>query len=986
MSIDPVPLFCGSYPEIARTCATRIADARAALPLERRFADQLLVVVPSATIGKLLAEQLFTHGANATLGVRIETIEHFAEALLVVSGQATRIATAEERLLAMHLATRTVAPDDALLKSNGIVAMLERSYRDAIDGGSSLVELKRNVQRHPNRERFAFALSIWQEYERLITTVRGTDPAAQLRRATATLAAAGAPPAIVFGFYDATRIQEEFLLALKKTGSLREIYVPVRLANGAIAQEFAFGTRLSAVLGDGSSPVSCAEGDAPAIRMLRAPRRRDEVDAICRAIASLLSRGVAPRAIGVVRRASDAQFLAMCERSARAVGFRFAAARALSLRATRIGRGLITLLRLRESEFSRGSVVELAAAGIRRSLTGISSSADRLDEVSRRCEIVRGRSAEVEPLIARSSAAGWPSAADYVTFLRFLERVTAGIPNAGPGAAWQRTLAEASAIFSVRTERDLDALRAIDEVGSRLARFETHSFSLTEVCDQLIASTITERADEGVWLGDVMHARGRRFEHLFVSGVEDDSFPQRRTEDPLLPDYVRPRFGVREIGDGEAEETMLFSLLRGQAASTITYSWATAEATGRINRPSRFLVRTALELFPDESSAIVGDFGRFVDRAFSVETSATTRAELAAARIEEGIVSPIAARALTLAASVRRRSAYDGFLPRGERFQEAIRQRLAMISPTRLERFGECPQKFLFSSLLDAKELEDPELEIEIDVRKKGHLQHAVLESFYRALSPAEIAAAAAGLSTALTHRLYAVVDRVFDEYDAEHPPANPVMRRLERERVRTGIERFVRADLGELARSGFEPRQFEFRFGDRGEDENGAPAARLRLRDIEMSIRGSIDRIDVHRTDGRVRIIDYKSGKADRLKELDRLIATGRALQLPLYALAWEQIFGQSEIEGAIRPIGAPKADAERYSFRLGETREQLLETLALFANAIIAGQFPAIPGDSCTYCAMKLSCRVLHDSEERLALRSVENPQALLREMEQQ
>src|SRR5207253_2649741 len=59
---------------------------------------------------------------------------------------------------------------------------------------------------------------------------------------------------------------------------------------------------------------------------------------------------------------------------------------------------------------------------------------------------------------------------------------------------------------------------------------------------------------------DVMSFRGRAFDHLFVVRMQDDHFPQRRNDDPLVPDHDRKLLGMREIGDGREEERLLFEL------------------------------------------------------------------------------------------------------------------------------------------------------------------------------------------------------------------------------------------------------------------------------------------------------------------------------------------------------------------------------------------------------------------------------------------
>ena len=71
-----------------------------------------------------------------------------------------------------------------------------------------------------------------------------------------------------------------------------------------------------------------------------------------------------------------------------------------------------------------------------------------------------------------------------------------------------------------------------------------------------------------------MKFRGRSFEHLFVVRAQETTLPQRRVDDPLLPDSERRQLGVREIGDGRDEERLLFQLLLDGASTSVRFSSA----------------------------------------------------------------------------------------------------------------------------------------------------------------------------------------------------------------------------------------------------------------------------------------------------------------------------------------------------------------------------------------------------------------------------
>jgi RecB family exonuclease len=88
----------------------------------------------------------------------------------------------------------------------------------------------------------------------------------------------------------------------------------------------------------------------------------------------------------------------------------------------------------------------------------------------------------------------------------------------------------------------------------------------------------------GVAILDVMEARARTFDALFVIGLQAGRFPQRSAEDPLLPESVRralqPVLETLPLKSGiRAEDQYYFeSLLR--SASRVTLSWSIGDELG----------------------------------------------------------------------------------------------------------------------------------------------------------------------------------------------------------------------------------------------------------------------------------------------------------------------------------------------------------------------------------------------------------------------
>ena len=447
-----------------------------------------------------------------------------------------------------------------------------------------------------------------------------------------------------------------------------------------------------------------------------------------------------------------------------------------------------------------------------------------------------------------------------------------------------------------------------------------------------------------MWAGDVMRLRGRTFEHLFAVRMQDDVMPQRRVEDPLLPDSDRRVLGLREIGDGRSEEHLLFTLVCA-AAENVTFSFAASDGFGKPLRKSHYLRH--------------------------MPSPVASRDPLPHAEEGTGRLRP-----LQMLARAGTSGVFDGYI-RSDVVRNRAIAALQSMSPTYLEDFGECPQKFLWKQLLGVRDLEDPEMKMQIDHREKGNVDHKILERFYNAAGETNLYEAMASLPI-LPQNIVDTLDRIIDE-EFENladriPPFNAPVRRIEQEATRRLLRQFVALDLADLQAEGLLPRRFEHQFDPLLVDVDGT----------SLRVEGKIDRVDEGA--GRMRIVDYKAGKALRHVKLGDKIDRGVRLQLALYALAMKA--AAPLVSGAIKPLAGNVKLAD-YSFDLAEKEVRLRETLALFVAAIQRGDFPAFPNEkdndynACKYCPVNHSRRTRHDAEEKRAVLRVSEPRALFEEV---
>jgi RecB family exonuclease len=867
------------------------------------FRDE--IIVASAGLASSIQWAAAALGGRP-VSMRLATLDTFARRVLNDCGEYPHVATDAERRLAMTTALSAI--DDPMMDTRGMVPMMERSYRDVRDSGISLAEFERRSRKRPRTQ---LLIRAWRSYEQLIANLPAVDPADVLERAATLIenGTASINPQAVAGFYDMTGAQLRLISAIRTSGKLATMFIPI-----GDGDTYAFASRFVSQLVEDSGPPLSGQPRA-AVFHTKAPKKtveaygskEQELRAVCASIRELLDKGTPPNQIGITARSLDPDDVRLLQRFSAEHEFAISARNDLSLIGHRLGRGTATILRLRERNFPRADVIDILRGGYRpRNHVRV----DRLDVATREARISGGRAVDIrnpkkDPLIEEYRAV----VAELESLPVQLDRIAAR--------------------FHLDTEQDVAAAGALDDIAALLARWQ-HKVDVATVID-LIANTTLPHPPPAtrhplVWAGDTMQFRGRSFDHLFVIRAQESTLPQRRVSDPLLPDSDRREIGMREIGDGRDEERLLFQLLLDGTHESVRFSFATSDAFGKILRPSRMVKGVAPAL---SRSAPAGE-----------------------PALRASVNLPRQLQLLSLAGT---RSPFDGYI--GDMIHS-----LRALSPTELEDFGECPQKFLFKRILDAKDHDDPNRELQMHHREKGKLDHAILERFYRSLESFP--------PRGVRERLDRIVDELFDEEETRVPAFNRVMRAIERRATKRYLNAFVAEDIQDLLENGLQPKHFEYKFGPEpfviGDHE------------VPITVKGVVDRIDQGADS--IRIVDYKSGGAKRHENLAEKIERGTRLQLPLYAIAIARLFAAQNVSGAIKPL-IPSTKPEKLRFDLAGTEARLHATLDLFVESMLRGRFPAVPEpDSCKYCPVTDSCRTKHSDAEQRALARFDGPRALL------
>ena len=178
-------------------------------------------------------------------------------------------------------------------------------------------------------------------------------------------------------------------------------------------------------------------------------------------------------------------------------------------------------------------------------------------------------------------------------------------------------------------------------------------------------------------------------------------------------------------------------------------------------------------------------------------------------------------------------------------------------------------------------------------------------------------------------------------------------------------------------------PQKFETAFGaapHEGDEEvpdERHPCLELGVSHRKVRIRGRIDRIDVGKLGKQMvfNIVDYKTGKANRIKPKD--VKEGRAIQLALYALAVQRLgivgdgawphqlmYWYIKETGHKEMLTASQMEAEQFivSDDWQQLQEILEEQIPELAAGIRKGDFPVYSSDDqcTTFCPYKMTCRV--------------------------
>jgi ATP-dependent helicase/DNAse subunit B len=540
--------------------------------------------------------------------------------------------------------------------------------------------------------------------------------------------------------------------------------------------------------------------------------------------------------------------------------------------------------------------------------------------------------------------------------------------------------------------REARALRSLFEVLDDMERMERFSAAKEESLRsfaskvRLLCSSTREglepRYEGAVLVTGLRSAMMSRFDHVFIIGMVEGDIPDMGAGNPFISEEEVARFGLLNKADMLRQERLYFHSALLAACKSVWLS-CHSSSDGKMVVSSSFYDEFVRQNGPPGFPEIGIGHSR-------IEQQRAWGEAIAGKRDWKGVLKATSSTSEEL---LRRAnvesfhrveeydSPYDGVLT-----DPAILEDLAnylgpkhVFSPTELDTYASCPQRFYLERVLRLEPKQ--ELETEVSGKDQGTFVHQVA---FRLFSEAR----RRGIAKVTTQNI-AEMEKIAKEIAEEElaqlrftGPAYEAFRaRMAGSAHRQGLlSAFLNFELSNT--SSFAPTYFELSFG-RKLPEDCDPISRPEPVTIELApgepllLAGRVDRVDM-RQDGKFYVVDYKTGELPAQKD----VREGRSLQVQLYLQAIERLLpgrkgiggvfyrvkSESEIDYATIVLDRTEAaDLDSVIGRktpLDSTDELVAQTNLLILEMLRRmrrGAFhPAIDDRGCKgYCEFKHVCR---------------------------
>jgi ATP-dependent helicase/DNAse subunit B len=634
-----------------------------------------------------------------------------------------------------------------------------------------------------------------------------------------------------------------------------------------------------------------------AIRFFEGAGRRGTLELVADELLRLIRGGTRPEEIALVCPRVEG-YRAPLETALGSLGVPYSVEGRIRLGQTELGQASLSLLRFAWQDGGRGDLYGF----LRSPYSGLArASVDwvegrlrgRAVETGERTEEETTRLRDGHPLPALELVRNAASPLDAVQGLaRFMLRAAYGLESPPVGE---------------RSREDLRAFEALSRLVGELEGWLALGGTLSP--DEIVAALERAPVRAGgageagrVDVVDLLRARTRRYEVVFVLGLEEGALPRRGETSPFLDEEARRDLDERRQSrlakpDPVARDRYLFYTACTRATRRVCLVREAASDEGSPRQPSPFWDEVR-GLFAEDEVRRATTRRALSALTWPVEQAPTERERLRA----------VAALAPSEQDTARSLARANGWERRLERALGAFERPTRLTHPvvleelgarmtfgvTELESFADCSSIWFVDRVVGPRTIDQ-----QVDPRLRGQVAHSALHKFFAGL-PKRL-----GVEKLGSEQLDEALELLRDCLAEAMAGVRMELTDLQRRELEQGLLRDLEAFVRDEATSELElvPRRFEVSFGS----ERSSPELQRGLDLDTFTLSGKIDRIDLDPFSARGIVQDYKSGKTAHSAAQ---IESELKLQIPLYMLVLRDLVGVEPLGGIYRALSG-KRDA---------------------------------------------------------------------------
>jgi ATP-dependent helicase/DNAse subunit B len=636
-----------------------------------------------------------------------------------------------------------------------------------------------------------------------------------------------------------------------------------------------------------------------AVRFFEGAGRRGTLERVAEELLALIRGGTAPEEIALVCPRVE-RYRAPLETALGSLGVPYAIEGRIRFDQTELGRALLSLLRFGWQDGGRG----LLYGFLRSPYSGLArSSVDWVEGRLRGRAIESGERTEEEtmrlrdghPLPALELLRKAPTPLVAVRDLsRFMLRAAHGLESPPVGEESRQDLRAFEALT-----RLVDELEGWLALGGSL----THDEIAAAVERTPVRAGSQGRASGRVDVVDLLRARTRRYEIVFVLGLEEGTLPRRGEASPFLDEETareldsRLRHSRLAKPDSVARDRYLFYTACTRATRRLYLVREAANDEGGPREPSPFWDEVR-DLFSEDDIRRATTRRPLSALTWPVEQAPTERERLRA-------LASLVPTDEDAARSLAQANGWERQLDRALRaFERPTRLTHPLVleelrsktnfGVTELETFADCSSIWFVDRLIGPRTIDQ-----EVDPRLRGQVAHSALHKFFAGV-PKRL-----GVEKVGPEHLEDALEFMRECVGEAMAGVRMELTDLQRRELEQGLLRDLEAFLRDEASSELHlvPRRFEVSFGS-----ERSPQELQRGLDLgTFTLSGKIDRIDLDPFSARGIVQDYKSGKTAHSAAQ---IESELKLQIPLYMLVLRDLVGVEPLGGIYRALSG-KRDA---------------------------------------------------------------------------